>query len=50
MNGEKDKPVLGIYEIKGDKRRSCFALPSQPRPDDFRKESGFMILEWKQAK
>ena len=38
LNGEKDKPVLGIYEIKGAKRRSCFALPSQPRPDDFRKE------------
>jgi uncharacterized protein (TIGR03067 family) len=50
LNGEKDRPVLGIYEIKGDKRRSCFSAPGQPRPDGFHKEAGYFILEWQQAK
>jgi uncharacterized protein (TIGR03067 family) len=43
-------PIRGIYEISGDTRKSCFAQPDKDRPDSFRKEGGFIILEWKKAK
>ena len=43
----KDPALRGIYEIKGDTRRSCFALPEKDRPTEFRKEKGFQILEWR---
>lgn len=47
----KDKPlVLGVYEIKGEIRQSCFSEPGKERPDAFRKEKGFLFLEWKRAK
>lgn len=47
----KDKPlVMGIYQIDGEVRRSCFALPDKGRPDRIRKESGYVVLEWKRAK
>lgn len=44
----KDNPILGIYEMKGDTRKSCFAF--NQRPDDFRKQKGYVYLEWKKAK
>ncbi|MBI2808949.1 MAG: TIGR03067 domain-containing protein [Planctomycetes bacterium] len=45
-----DKVLLrGIYEIKGDTRKSCFSEAGKARPDRFRKEKGFMTLEWKRA-
>ena len=51
---EKNSPekvlMMGIYEIKGDTRKSCFTEPGKDRPDGFRKEKGFIILEWKQDK
>ncbi len=47
----KDKPiVVGIYEIKGDTRTSCFSELGKDRPDAFRKEKGYLFLEWKRAK
>ncbi len=42
--------LLGIYQIDGDTRKSCFALDEKIRPDGFRKEAGYMIFEWKRAK
>lgn len=48
---DKTKPiVLGIYEIKGNTRRSCFSDVGKERPDAFRKEKGYLYLEWKRAK
>jgi uncharacterized protein (TIGR03067 family) len=47
----KEPSLRGIYEIKGDTRKSCFAEPGKDRPDGFHKEKkGFMILEWRQVK
>jgi len=37
---EKDKVVLGIYEIKGDEFRMCFADPDMPRPTEFASRTG----------
>ncbi|MBI1833049.1 MAG: TIGR03067 domain-containing protein [Planctomycetes bacterium] len=47
-----DKEILsrGIFQIDGDTRKSCFAMPDEPRPDRFRKDKGFLYLEWKRAK
>ena len=46
----KEPAMRGIYEIKGDTRKSCFAEPGKDRPDQFRKEKGYMVLEWRQVK
>ena len=43
----KDNAIRGIYEIKGDTRKSCFALPGKERPTEFRKEKGYLTLEWR---
>lgn len=40
----------GIYQIDGDTRKSCFAVDMKSRPDAFRKEAGYLYLEWKRAK
>jgi uncharacterized protein (TIGR03067 family) len=50
LGGDTTSPVRGIYEISGDTRRSCFAKADKDRPDSFRKEAGFLFLEWKKAK
>ena len=50
LGNSKDNVMRGIYEIKGDVRKSCFAEPGKVRPDGFRKEKGFMILEWRLVK
>jgi uncharacterized protein (TIGR03067 family) len=42
--------VLGIYEQTGDTRKSCFAIDSKDRPDGYRMEKGYLIVEWKKAK
>jgi uncharacterized protein (TIGR03067 family) len=39
--------LLGIYEIKGDTRKSCFAPPGMERPARFSSEKGFFGFEWK---
>jgi uncharacterized protein (TIGR03067 family) len=51
LGDSKDNVMRGIYEIKGNTRKSCFAEPSKDRPDRFRnKEKGYLILEWRQVK
>ncbi|HZZ81091.1 MAG TPA: TIGR03067 domain-containing protein [Gemmataceae bacterium] len=49
--GENKETVLrGIYEIKGDTRKSCFAMPGKDRPTEFRKGKDYMIMEWRADK
>lgn len=50
-NGKSpDEQFLGVYEIRGDRRLSCFALPKQERPRGIRpSEKGYLIFEWKPA-
>jgi uncharacterized protein (TIGR03067 family) len=50
FGNNKDNPLRGIYEIKGDTRRSCFALPGKDRPTQFKKEKGYQSLEWRADK
>jgi len=45
-NGEETK-LLGIYQVKGDIRKSCFAMPQQDRPSQFMTEKGYVSFEWK---
>ncbi len=46
--GEQPVKVLGIYRIDGETRKSCFAMPDQPRPNAFPDSpKGFLQLEWK---
>ncbi len=49
-NDSSNLLVKGIYEIKGDTRRSCFAEPGKDRPEAFTKDKDYLILEWKKAK
>jgi uncharacterized protein (TIGR03067 family) len=44
-NGQ-DSMFLGIYEIKGDTRRSCFAMPGTERPTRLFQD-GCIGFEWK---
>jgi uncharacterized protein (TIGR03067 family) len=46
----KDSKVLGIYEIDGDTRKSCFAGPDKDRPTDFTSGTGKYIWTWKREK
>lgn len=47
---DPDERLLGVYEIQGDIRRSCFAMPKQLRPGSVRPPTkGFLMLEWKQV-
>jgi uncharacterized protein (TIGR03067 family) len=39
--------LLGIYEQRGDTRKSYFALPEKERPRQFGAESGYIGFEWK---
>jgi uncharacterized protein (TIGR03067 family) len=49
-NGKPDEKFLGIYEIRGDRRLSCFALPKEKRPQEMRPpEKGYLQFEWKPA-
>jgi uncharacterized protein (TIGR03067 family) len=48
LNKDKANIVQGIYEQVGDTRKSCFG--EKCRPDGFRKEKGFIYLEWKKVK
>jgi uncharacterized protein (TIGR03067 family) len=36
----KGKKLLGIYELDGDKLKSCFAAPDAERPADFTAKAG----------
>lgn len=47
----KDKKQLGIYELKGDRLKFCFAAPDKERPTEFAsKGEGTILSEWKRDK
>jgi uncharacterized protein (TIGR03067 family) len=48
----KGKTSLGIYEIKGDEFKVCFAAPEKDRPKEFTTKSGTgtMVHVWKRTK
>lgn len=50
LGDNKENVMRGIYEIKGDTRKSVFSKPGEKRPQKFTKEKGFMTLEWRQVK
>jgi uncharacterized protein (TIGR03067 family) len=44
---ESKGKILGIYRIDGDLRKSCFAMPDQPRPKDFPAQGkGYLQFVW----
>jgi uncharacterized protein (TIGR03067 family) len=49
----KGKTVLGIYEIKGDTMKVCWAEPGRPRPTAFTAQPGsgrhFLLLKRQKA-
>jgi uncharacterized protein (TIGR03067 family) len=45
--GTRKTKLLGIYEIKGDKRRSCFTLADKERPTKLSPAEGCFGFEWK---
>jgi uncharacterized protein (TIGR03067 family) len=48
----KDKAMPGIYEVKGDTMRVCFAQPGKDRPTEFhtKEGSGHMLFSYKRIK
>src|SRR5262245_62611975 len=48
----KGKAMPGIYEVKGDTMRVCFAQPGKDRPTEFRSKegSGHMLFSYKRIK
>ena len=45
-----DEKFLGVYEILGERRLSCFALPGRERPRGVRPtEKDYLMFEWKPA-
>lgn len=48
----KDKTILGIYDLNGDTLKFCFSSPDEKRPTDFksREGSGWTLSEWKRVK
>jgi uncharacterized protein (TIGR03067 family) len=48
----KGKTVLGIYQLKGDQFRICYAPPGKDRPEDFKAKagSGHRSHVWKREK
>ena len=47
-NQAAETKLLGIYDIKGDIRKSCFAAPGRERPTAFMYgKENYMIFEWK---
>ena len=41
-----DTRLLGISQIRGDTRRSCFTLAGKERPRQFSAEKAFSAFEW----
>jgi uncharacterized protein (TIGR03067 family) len=37
---DKDKPMKGLYQLKGDELKMCFARPGKDRPKDLTSEEG----------
>jgi uncharacterized protein (TIGR03067 family) len=46
----KGTNVVGIYEMEGDTRKSCFAGPQTDRPTDFCAGKGKFRWTWKKEK
>ncbi len=49
----KDKPVLGIYEIDGDNQKVCYGAPgNKDRPKEFssKGDKGMTLSVWKREK
>ena len=48
---DKDKPMLGIYEVEGDTYKVCLALPGEERPKAFESKEGtkHTVSIWKKA-
>jgi uncharacterized protein (TIGR03067 family) len=48
----KAKPILGIYELDGDRWTICFAAPGKERPKDFTSTegSGQVLTVWEREK
>lgn len=47
-NQVSETKLLGIYDIKGDIRKSCFSVPGRPRPTTFMHgKENYLIFEWK---
>jgi uncharacterized protein (TIGR03067 family) len=40
----KDKTLLGIYQLDGDKLTMCFAEPGQERPTEFASKAGLVLV------
>jgi uncharacterized protein (TIGR03067 family) len=49
LEGAKpEEKFLGIYQIEGDRRKGCFALPGKDRPQEFKTGTkGTIQFEWK---
>jgi uncharacterized protein (TIGR03067 family) len=49
---DKGKTFRGIYEVKGDSQRVCFAPPGKPRPKAFESKegSGHRLYTYKRVK
>ncbi len=47
-----ERPIMGIYELKGDNLKICFAKQGDKRPTEFAstKASGSLLLELKRVK
>jgi len=48
----KGKKQLGIYDLEGDKFKSCFGAPGAERPKDFSSQPGDQrtVSVWKRQK
>jgi uncharacterized protein (TIGR03067 family) len=48
----KGKTLLGIYELKGDTLKTCFASPDKERPSEFKTKAsdGQILSSWKKEK
>lgn len=49
MDAGKEKHV-GIYELKGDTLRLCFAITGTTRPSEFKAADGIILVTLKRAK
>ena len=47
-----DRTVPGIYELKGDSLKLCFARPGDQRPTEFttKKGTGFLLVVYERKK
>jgi uncharacterized protein (TIGR03067 family) len=46
----KDSKVLGVYQIDGNKRKSCFSVSDKDRPEDLAPGKGRYVWTWQADK